>query len=72
MRAVALLALFALAACAKEPENPFERELGPPQVQTEEQAVYHKHVGIRLGPHGARVGGGITRTKGNFSIGIGF
>ena len=69
MRRIALLAALALAACAPEPENPFERELGPPPG---EEPVYRKHVNVTVGSHGAHVGGGVSRTKGNFTIGVGF
>ncbi|MHA7874804.1 hypothetical protein [Roseivivax sp.] len=57
-----------LAGCAPEPENPFERELGPPPAQVETR----KSVTLSVGSNGVGVGGSITRTRGNFSYGIGF
>ncbi|SFQ03018.1 hypothetical protein SAMN05421853_101356 [Roseivivax halotolerans] len=68
MRALWALPFLALAACASEPENPFERELGPPPQET----VTNRNVFVEVGTNGVDVGGSISRTRGNLTYGIGF
>ncbi|MHA6324515.1 hypothetical protein [Roseivivax sp. CAU 1753] len=68
MRRWALVLPVLAAACGPEPENAFERELGPPPGPTQTTTS----VSISAGSGGVDVGGSISRTRGNLTYGIGF
>ncbi|SIS52784.1 hypothetical protein SAMN05421759_101223 [Roseivivax lentus] len=65
-RAGAFVVALALAGCTQPEPNPFEEALGPPPPQTTTS------VSVSAGSDGVRVGGAITQTRGNVTVGIGF
>ena len=67
MKRLAVVALIAVVGACTQPEpNPFEEALGPPPPQTKTS------VSVSAGSNGVNVGGAISQTRGNVTVGIGF